>query len=45
MLRRYFASFAWYRPNDSFSENQLNETERQNAELIRAFEQGRFTEG
>jgi YARHG domain-containing protein len=44
-LQRYFASFAWYKPNDSFRENQLNATERKNADLISQYEQGRFTEG
>ena len=45
MLQRYFASFSWYKPNDAFSENQLNPTERINAELISQYEHGRFTEG
>jgi hypothetical protein len=45
MLQHYFGSFAWYEPNDAFRENQLNATERKNAELIFQFEQGRFTEG
>ncbi len=45
MLQRYFASFSWYKPNDAFSENQLNPTERMNAGLISQYERGRFTEG
>jgi hypothetical protein len=45
MLQMYFASFSWYKPNDEFRENQLNETERLNAELISQYEHGRFTEG
>ena len=45
MLQRYFASFSWYKPNDAFSENQLNATERMNAGLISQYERGRFTEG
>ena len=45
MLQRYFASFAWYKPNDGFREDQLNNTERKNAELISQYEHGRFTEG
>jgi hypothetical protein len=44
-LQRYFAGFAWYEPNDSFSEAQLNATERRNADLISQYESGRFTEG
>ena len=44
-LRRYFEDFAWYKPNDHFRESQLNATERQNAELIAMYEQGKFTEG
>jgi hypothetical protein len=44
-LQRYFASFSWYRPNDSFRESQLNETERANAALISQYEHGKFTEG
>ena len=44
-LQRYFASFSWYRPNDSFRESQLNETERANATLISQYEHGKFTEG
>jgi hypothetical protein len=45
MLQRYFASFAWYKPNDAFRESDLSETERLNAELISQYEHGRFTEG
>ena len=44
-LQRYFASFSWYRPNDSFRQSQLNETERANATLISQYEHGKFTEG
>jgi len=44
-LQRYFASFAWYKPNDSFRESQLNATERSNAALISQYEHGKFTEG
>ena len=44
-LQGYFASFSWYKPNDSFRENQLNETERANATLISQYEHGKFTEG
>jgi YARHG domain-containing protein len=44
-LQRYFASFSWYRPNDSFRDSQLNETERANAALISQYEHGKFTEG
>ena len=44
-LQRYFASFSWYKPNDSFRESQLNETERANATLINQYEHGKFTEG
>jgi hypothetical protein len=44
-LQRYFASFPWYEPNDSFRESQLNETEKTNAHLISLYEHGRFTEG
>jgi hypothetical protein len=44
-LQRYFASFSWYRPNDTFRESQLNETERANATLISQYEHGKFTEG
>jgi hypothetical protein len=44
-LQRYFASFAWYRPNDSFREDQLNEIEKKNVTLIGYYEEGRFTEG
>jgi len=44
-LQRYFASFSWYKPKDSFQENQLNETEKANAHLISLYEHGRFTEG
>ena len=44
-LQKYFASFAWYHPSDSFRENQLNDTERKNATLISQYESGRFTEG
>jgi hypothetical protein len=43
-LRGYFASFAWYKPNDRFSEDQLNAIERQNVKLIADQERGRFTE-
>ena len=45
MLQRYFASFSWYKPNAQFSESQLNQTEKVNAERISQYEQGRFTEG
>jgi YARHG domain len=45
MLQRYFASFAWYKPNASFRESQLTPTERFNADLISQYEHGRFTEG
>lgn len=44
-LQHYFASFSWYKPNDSFRESQLNETERANATLISQYEHGKFTEG
>jgi hypothetical protein len=44
-LQRYFASFSWYKPNDEFTESQLNETERANAALISQYEHGKFTEG
>jgi hypothetical protein len=44
-LQSYFASFAWYKPSDSFREDQLNATERKNADLISQYESGRFTEG
>jgi hypothetical protein len=44
-LQSYFASFAWYKPSDSFREEQLNATERKNADLISQYESGRFTEG
>jgi hypothetical protein len=44
-LQRYFASFAWYRPNDAFRESLLNATERKNVDLISQYESGRFTEG
>ena len=44
-LQRYFASFAWYEPSDTFRESQLNETERANATLISQYEHGKFTEG
>jgi hypothetical protein len=44
-LRRYFASFTWYKPNDTFRERQLSATERLNAELISQYEHGKFTEG
>jgi hypothetical protein len=43
-LQRYFASFAWYKPSDSFSEDRLNATERKNVDLISKYEQGRFRE-
>ncbi len=44
-LQRYFAGFAWYRPNDAFGESQLSDTERRNAELISQYESGKFTGG
>jgi hypothetical protein len=44
-LRAYFSSFAWYKPNDSFNEDQLNDVEKKNATLIRQYEQGKFSEG
>lgn len=44
-LQSYFASFAWYKPNDAFNENELNATERKNVDLISQYESGRFTEG
>jgi hypothetical protein len=44
-LQGYFASLAWYKPNDAFREDQLNPTERANAELISQYEHGDFTEG
>ena len=44
-LRRYFASFSWYKPSSSFKESMLSETEKRNAELISLYEHGRFTEG
>jgi hypothetical protein len=44
-LRRYFESFAWYKPNPGFREEMLNPTEKANALLISRYEDGRFTEG
>ena len=44
-LRAYFSSFTWYKPNDAFREDQLNAIEKQNATLIRQYENGRFSEG
>jgi hypothetical protein len=44
-LQSYFASFAWYKPSDAFREDQLNATERKNADLISQYESGKFTEG
>ena len=44
-LQGYFASFAWYKPSEAFRDEQLNPTERANAELISQFEHGDFTEG
>ena len=44
-LQRYFASFGWYKPKSGFRENELNPTEKANAELISQYEHGRFTEG
>lgn len=44
-LRRYFASFSWYKPSSSFREGMLSETEKRNAQLISLYEHGRFTEG
>lgn len=44
-LRAYFRSFAWYHPDPSFRESDLNATERFNADLISQYESGKFTEG
>ena len=44
-LQRYFASFAWYKPNDAFRESQLNDIERKNALTISVYEHQRYTEG
>ena len=44
-LQRYFASFAWYKPNDDFRESQLNDVERRNALTISVYEHQRYTEG
>jgi hypothetical protein len=44
-LQKYFASFGWYHPTDTFRENQLNDTERKNVTLISQYESGQFTEG
>jgi hypothetical protein len=37
-LQRYFASFAWYKPNPAFSEKMLTETERKNIATILEYE-------
>lgn len=44
-LQAYFSAFAWYKPNDAFREDQLNDFERLNANTIRKYETGRLTEG
>jgi hypothetical protein len=44
-LQHYFESFAWYKPSKSFSERELNETEKANAILIRRKENGAFVPG
>jgi YARHG domain len=44
-LQRYFADFAWYKPNDGFRESQLNDIEKQNALIISEYEHQRYTEG
>lgn len=44
-LQRYFADFAWYKPNDGFRESQLNDIEKQNALIITEYEHQRYTEG
>lgn len=44
-LQRYFADFAWYKPNDGFRESQLNDIEKQNALTISEYEHQKFTEG
>jgi hypothetical protein len=38
-LQRYFASFDWYKPDQSFSEKALNEIEKENATYIFNYEQ------
>jgi hypothetical protein len=37
-LNKYFASFAWYKPNRNFKESDLNAVERQNVAAILAYE-------
>ena len=37
-LQKYFASFAWYRPNPRFHDASLNAIEKRNAAMIRAYE-------
>lgn len=37
-LNKYFSSFAWYKPNDDFRENDLTGIERQNVAAILAYE-------
>lgn len=37
-LNKYFASFAWYKPNNNFKETDLSPTERQNVTAIIAYE-------
>ncbi|MCA1594663.1 MAG: YARHG domain-containing protein, partial [Acidobacteria bacterium] len=40
-VRRYFQSRPWYRERADFSEGQLTDADRANAEMIKAFENGR----
>lgn len=44
-LQRYFASFAWYKPDDGFRESQLSDIEKSNALFISRYEHQRYTEG
>jgi len=37
-FQTYFATFAWYKPNPSFSDTQLSEVERRNIATITAYE-------
>ncbi len=43
-LQNYFSSFNWYKPNPNFSEGLLNEIERKNVEIIRAYEENAIKE-
>jgi len=39
-LQGYFSSFSWYRVNPKFKESDLNAIERQNAQLLLAYQEG-----